>query len=78
MIKEQAREILPLVNDPEMHPRLIQYAEQRLEILRQHLETEKNPQKMSELQGAIAEIKRIFTLKAEVRGELEKKNAQTR
>ena len=71
MIKEQAREILPLVNDPEMHPRLIQYADQRLEILRQHLENEKNLQKVSEIQGSIAEIKRLFTLKNEVRGELE-------
>jgi len=73
MDEKQAREILALVNDPEMYPLLVRYAEQRLEILRVYLENEKNLQKVSELQGAIAEIKRIFTLKAEVRGELEKK-----
>lgn len=71
MIKEQARQVLPLVNDPEMHPLLVKYAEYRLDILRQHLENEKNLQKVSEIQGSIAEIKRLFTLKNEVRGELE-------
>ena len=54
-----------------MHPLLVKYAEYRLDILRQHLENEKNLQKVSEIQGSIAEIKRLFTLKNEVRGELE-------
>ena len=74
MDEKQAREIVLLVNDPEMYPLLVRYAEQRLEILRGYLENEKNLQKVSELQGAIAEIKRIFTLKDEVRGELDKSN----
>ena len=46
MDEKQAREILALVNDPEMYPLLVRYAEQRLEILRVYLENEKNLQNL--------------------------------
>jgi len=66
MKKEQYRELLPLVNDHDSMTRLALYAEHRLEVLRSYLETQKEPTKIYELQGAIAELRRIATLRDEV------------
>jgi len=66
MNKEHYRELLPLVNDRDSMLKLEYYAKQRIENLRSYLETQKEPQKIYELQGAIAELRRISTLRDEV------------
>ena len=66
MKKENYRELLPLVNDQEAMLKLEYYATQRLGILRSQLETQKEPQKIYEIQGAIAELRRVATLRDEV------------
>jgi hypothetical protein len=42
------------------------YANARIEILRDQLETSKDPQRITEIQGALAELRRIKTLRDEV------------
>ena len=54
------------MNDHDSMTRLALYAEHRLEVLRSYLETQKEPTKIYELQGAIAELRRIATLRDEV------------
>jgi len=66
MKKDQYRDILPLVNDHDQFNRLKQYADARIDDLRAFLETQKEPQKIYELQGAIAELRRFATLRDEV------------
>ena len=65
MKKEQFRELLPLVNDHAHYERLKAYALNRIEDLRVFLETQKDPQKIYELQGSISELRRIATLRDE-------------
>jgi hypothetical protein len=66
MDKQFFRELLPLVNDREQYSSLKDYAKAR--ILHYHglLETTKDHQRVLEIQGAIAELKRIDTLRDEV------------
>jgi hypothetical protein len=66
MRKEQYREMLPLVNDHDHFNRLKQYAENRIDNLRNYLENTKEPTKIYEIQGAIAELRRFATLRDEV------------
>jgi hypothetical protein len=66
MKKEHYRELLPLVNDRDSMIKLSFYAEQRIDVLRAYLENQKEPTKIYELQGAIAELRRIATLRDEV------------
>lgn len=66
MKKEQYRDLLPLVNDHDTMARLSAYATHRIEVLRSYLESQKEPTKIYELQGAIAELRRIATLRDEV------------
>jgi hypothetical protein len=66
MTKDQYRELLPLVNDYEQYGRLRTYAVQRMEVLRTQLETQKDPTRIYEIQGAIAELRRFSTLRDEV------------
>jgi hypothetical protein len=66
MTKDQYREMLPLVNDYEQFNRLKTYAIHRLEVLRTQLETQKEPSRIYEIQGAIAELRRFSTLREEV------------
>jgi hypothetical protein len=67
MNKETARELLLLINDPQTWDALQKYANSRIEGLRGHLESEKEHQKIIATQGAIAELRRLFTLREEVR-----------
>lgn len=66
MTKDQFRELLPLVNDHEAYALMKRHAELRIEVLRSYLENQKEPTKIYELQGAIAELRRIATLRDEV------------
>lgn len=66
MKKEIYRSLLPLVNDKEMMDRLKEYANSRITYFHHILELEKNPDRVSGIQGAIAELRRINTLREEV------------
>tara|TARA_R100001510_G_C7579866_1_gene153262 strand:- start:357 stop:572 length:216 start_codon:yes stop_codon:yes gene_type:complete len=63
MEKALARSIIPLVNDVDHYPLLIQYVEARIEVLRTFLENTKEHEKIMEIQGAIAELRRFQTLR---------------
>jgi hypothetical protein len=65
MTKEDFRSLLPLVNDHDLYGVLIKYADMRIDTLRAYLETQKDPTKIYELQGSIAELRRIATLRDE-------------
>lgn len=65
MTRDQARKILPLVNDPTSYALLKEYALDRIETLRTFLENQKDFNKVLETQGAIAELRRIATLRDE-------------
>lgn len=66
MKKEEFRDLLPLVNDHDQYDRLKSYADHRINVLRGILENQKDPTKIYELQGAIAELRRVATLRDEV------------
>jgi len=59
------KQIMPLVNTPEMYTLLKEYANQRIKILMGNLEVQKDHHKILELQGAIAELRRFNTLREE-------------
>lgn len=66
MDKATCRGLLPLVNDREQMERLAAYADARIESYRDLLEKQKDAQRILEIQGAIAELRRINTLRDEV------------
>jgi alanine-alpha-ketoisovalerate/valine-pyruvate aminotransferase len=66
MTKDQARKLLPAVNDPQLFPLIKAYTQQRIDVLRSYLETADDPVKIHKLQGAIAELRRFDTLRDEV------------
>ena len=66
MTKEKYRELLVLVNDKGFMDLLIKYADMRIEMHQKFLETEKEPMRLYERQGAIAELRRVETLRDEV------------
>jgi hypothetical protein len=65
MGKEFYRSLLPLVNDKDHFDILVEYADQRIEVLRTLLETSKDPSRILEIQGSITELRRIATLRHE-------------
>lgn len=66
MDSKSYRDLLPLVNDGDSYGRLQAYAEARVEDLRTFLEKENDVDKIKKLQGAIAELRRMATLREEV------------
>ena len=66
MDKELARTILLLVNDVEKYPLLQAYIDNRIETMRSFLENTKDHQKIMEVQGAIAELRRFQTLREQL------------
>tara|TARA_B100000963_G_scaffold119367_1_gene103974 strand:+ start:2751 stop:2966 length:216 start_codon:yes stop_codon:yes gene_type:complete len=66
MKKEIYRSLLPLVNEKDMMDRLKEYANSRITYFHHILELEKNPDRVLGIQGAIAELRRINTLREEV------------
>lgn len=66
MDKAQYRLLLPLVNNKEQMDLLHDYVAARIEGLRDILEKQKDPQRILETQGAIAELHRFKTLRDEV------------
>lgn len=63
MEKVLAKKILPLVNDVEKYPLLQDYVDNRIETMRNFLENTKEHDKVLEVQGAIAELRRFQTLR---------------
>jgi hypothetical protein len=63
MEKVLAKKILPLVNDVEKYPLLQDYVDTRIETMRNFLENTKEHEKILEVQGAIAELRRFQTLR---------------
>lgn len=63
MEKQIAKKILPLVNDVDKYPLLQEYIDDRIETMRNFLENTKDHQKVLEVQGAIAELRRFQTLR---------------
>lgn len=59
------RQLLLLVNNKDQMEILNSYCEARINILRGFLETTKEYEKIREIQGAIAELKRFSTLRDE-------------
>ena len=66
MDKQLLRSFLILVNDPNHFPLLQEYANARILILQAQLETAREIDRIRELQGAISELRRFKTLRAEV------------
>lgn len=66
MNKKDYREMLPLVNDKDHMERLENFAAGRIEQHRDHLEKEKDKDRILEIQGAIRELRRFATLRDEV------------
>jgi hypothetical protein len=63
MEKVLAKKILSLVNDVEKYPLLQDYVDNRIETMRNFLENTKEHEKILEVQGAIAELRRFQTLR---------------
>ena len=70
-MKQFYRSLLLLVNNDEQMERLTNYANHRIETLRNQLEKQKDRDRVLETQGAIAELRRFSTLRDEVIKEAE-------
>lgn len=66
MSKEFHRSLLPLVNDREHMKRLHIYVDNRIDALRDQLETLADIEQVKAYQGAIRELRRFKTLRDEV------------
>ena len=66
MNKETYRSLLLLVNDKDMMDKLKEYAQSRIIYFHHLLELQKDTDRILEIQGAIAELRRINTLREEV------------
>jgi len=66
MDKHFYRSLLILVNDRDTMQRVHEYADTRISILRDQLENTKSHERLLEIQGSIAELRRIRTLRDEV------------
>lgn len=66
MDREFYRVMLPFVNDKQQMDLLLEYTLGKISMLHQQLETVKEPHRISEMQGAIAELRRFRTLRDEV------------
>lgn len=66
MDRDLCRLLLLLVNEKDNMDRLQAYAEARIEQHRNNLEKQKDRDRILEVQGAIAELRRLATLRDEV------------
>jgi len=64
--RERYRFLLLLVNEKDHMDRLRAYADMRIEQHRNNLEKQKDRDRILEIQGAIAELRRFTTLRDEV------------
>jgi len=68
-----AKELLPLVNDVDDLKALHVYAEDRLKVIRNDLDTNTDLNSILRLQGQIKELKRLLSIREEVLAETNKK-----
>jgi len=66
MDKQFYRTLLLLVNDKDTMDRVHAYVDARIEVLRDQLETTQNLDRVTALQGAVRELRRLKTLRDEV------------
>lgn len=66
MDKKFYRSLLVLVNNKDVMDLINTYVEARIFVLRDQLETTKSHERILEIQGAIAELRRFKTLREEV------------
>jgi len=66
MDKDTSRALLPLVNDKDTMERLQVYLDYRINRYRDLLEVQKDFDRIKEIQGAMAELRRFKTLRDEV------------
>ena len=64
--KKFYRRLLIAVNDPTFMPLMLEYVDERIEVLRSQLETSKDLDRVREIQGSIHELRRFKTLRDEV------------
>lgn len=65
MDKATSRALLPLVNDKDMMERLQVYLDYRINKYRDLLEVQKDFDRITEMQGALIELRRFATLRDE-------------
>ena len=68
-----ARDLLPIVNVPQTYELVVDYAKHRIEKLRSELELCANMEQVLRIQGSIAELRKILTLKDEVNADSKRK-----
>ena len=66
MDKKFYRTLLLLVNDKETMDKVHSYVDARIEVLRDQLETTQSLDRVTALQGAVRELRRLKTLRDEV------------
>ena len=66
MDKQFYKAMLPFVNDKAQMDLLLEYTLQKISILHGQLEIVKDPNRILEIQGSIAELRRFRTLRDEV------------
>ncbi len=66
MTQKQWRDLLPLVNNEDLYPLLLEYAKERIEILRNQLEMTKGDDNFSLVQGKLLEARLLLLLRETV------------
>jgi len=67
MEEHLCKSLLPLVNDPNLYPKLQEYVSARIAVLIKFLENTKDHTTILEIQGSIAELRRFQTLQEQVK-----------
>jgi len=66
MTQKQWRDLLPLVNNEDLYPLLLEYAKERIETLRNQLEMTKGDDNFSLVQGKLLEARLLLLLRETV------------
>lgn len=66
MTQKQWRDLLPLVNNEDLYPLLMEYAKERIETLRNQLEMTKGDDNFSLVQGKLLEARLLLLLRETV------------
>lgn len=66
MTQKQWRDLLPLVNNEDLYPLLLEYAKERIETLRNQLEMTKGGDNFSLVQGKLLEARLLLLLRETV------------
>ena len=66
MTQKQWRDLLPLVNNEDLYPLLMEYAKERIETLRNQLEMTKGDDNFSLAQGKLLEARLLLLLRETV------------